>query len=222
MGILCFFRQFKQILFTASLLLPAVIAISQVKPKATSIKPAQQKFMSTQLRDFMRRTAEADVQFTFPKGFTETHIQNNEYYSFDYAMEMPGHGFEMWLLVRSQKADWKSYVNSKNDPGKQMANPDTTYLAMGLAQVRTFTDDPNTVVRDIKEEVLAKYNASAGKSYLLALPDKRETRRYKYALILTIEKDHTGTILAVCFTNEKNPDFFNNINRISNYLKFKP
>ena len=47
------------------------------------------------------------------------------------------------------------------------------------------------------------------------------TKRYKYALLITLQKNHTGIILAVCFTNEKGPEFFKNLDRASSCMKFK-
>ncbi len=147
---------------------------------------------------------------------------NNDDFSYDYALELPDHDFEIWFVVRSQKRDWQQYELVKNDPTKQMGNPDSTYVAMGKAQASALTGETNSPVRIIPPDILARYNASAGKTYLLNLQDMAETRHFKYALLITLEKDHTGTILAVCFTNDKGPEFFKNINKAANCLKFKP
>ena len=215
-------KQFKQILLTPALLLVAVTAISQVKPKPVSAKPTVAKPASRQLTDFRRLTAEANVVFTFPAGFKEIKVLNNEDFSYDYAMELPGHDFEIWFQVKSQKKDWQIYELVKNDPSKQTANPDSSYNGMGRAQASAFTGDQNAITRTIPQDILVRYNASAGKTYLLNLQDLAETKHYKYALLITLEKDRTGTILAVCFSNDKGPEFFKNINRASNCLKFKP
>ncbi|MEO6852070.1 MAG: hypothetical protein ABI203_10405, partial [Mucilaginibacter sp.] len=95
-------------------------------------------------------------------------------------------------------------------------------IGWGRAQAAALSGDHNYLTRNILPDVLQRYNATAGKSYLLTLPDQQETKHYKYALLLTLQREHTGAILMVCFTNEKNPEFFKNINRISKYLKFKP
>jgi hypothetical protein len=217
-----FSRQFKQILFTLLLSVFAATAISQMKPQKARVKPAPAKPISPRLRDFMHLTASAGVIFTFPQGFKETQIFNNEDYAFDYAMEIPGQGFEIWLRVKPQKNDWQNYLLSKNDPHKQTPDPDTAYIALAHAQASTLAEDTSWIKRKISSDVLERYNANAGQSYLLTLPDRRATNRYKYALVLAIEKDHTGTILAVCFTNDKSTDFFKNVSRISRYIKFKP
>ena len=223
MGMLRFSRQFKQILFTLLLSILAATAISQIKPQKGKPKPAPIKAISPRLRDFMRLTTSAGIDFTFPAGFKETKIFNNEDYAFDYALEMPGQGFEIWFKVKPQKNDWQNYLLSKNDPRKpQMPDPDTAYIALAHAQASILTEDTTWIRRDISPDVLERYNASAGKSYILTLPDRRATNRYKYALVLAIEKDHTGTMLAVCFTNDKSAEFFKNVTRISRYIRFKP
>jgi hypothetical protein len=56
----------------------------------------------------------------------------------------------------------------------------------------------------------------------LNLLDFPATKHYKYALLIALQRNHTGTIMAVCFTNDKGPEFFKNVDRASNCLKFKP
>ncbi|MFI5162986.1 MAG: hypothetical protein ACHQHN_17020 [Sphingobacteriales bacterium] len=216
-------KQFRQIILTAAYLLVAVTAISQVKPGASTVKsPIAKKAHSKQLTDFRQLNAEANVVFTFPAGFKEIKALNNADFSYDYAVELPDHDFEIWFVVRSQKRDWQQYELVKNDPTKQTANPDSNYVAIGRAQASAFTGETNSQVRIIPPDILARYNASAGRTYLLNLLDRVETRHFKYALLITLEKDHTGTILAVCLTNDKGPEFFKNINKAVNCLKFKP
>lgn len=202
-------------------LLVGVTALSQVKPKLIAINQAAPKPISPHHRDFLRLAAEANVVFSFPSGFREIPPPNDEFFSFDYAMEAQGRQFEIWFKVRSQKNDWKNYLAMKNDPRRQLSNPDTGYLAKGRAMAKTLCNDTISVSRDIDQEVLKRYNASAGRSYLVDMPYRAATKHYKYALVLAIEKDRTGTILVVCFTDEKSPEFFRNVNRISHYLKFR-
>jgi len=221
MGILRFSRQFKQILFTTFVLLVGVTALSQVKRKTVAVKQVASKPVSPRHREFLHLAAEANVSFTFPTGFREVSPPNDEYFSFDYAMEAAGQQFEVWFKVRSHKNDWKSYLATRNDPKKQLSNPDTAYLAKGRAMAKVLSDDTLSISRNIDPEVLQRYNASAGKSYLVGMPYRNATKHYKYALVLAMEKDHTGTILMVCFTDEKNPEFFKNVNRISRYLRFR-
>jgi hypothetical protein len=210
-------KQFKEIFITAMCMLLAVTAMSQVKHKHVTTKSA-----TNQLKDFYHLAAEANVQFTFPAGFKEIPVINDEDFTYDYAMEIPGREFDIWFQVKPQKGEWVNYERLKNDASKQLANPDSSYIDIGRAQASAFAGDQNYYTKNISPDVLARYNASAGKSYIINLQDLPATKRYKYALLLTLQKDHVGTILAICFTNEKNAEFFRNVNRISRYLKFKP
>jgi hypothetical protein len=224
-------KQFKQILVTGILMLGIVTGFAQVKHTIAQVKhPATvaggaattvKRPVSTQLAEFLRLAATANVTFIFPKGFKEIVAPDNDYFSFDYAMAIPGKDFEIWLQVKSQRENWASYEKSKDTPGTELANPDSTYVSLGEAHAAAFTGDTKPFVKSIPPEVLARYNADAGKSYLLTLPDLPATKRYKYALLITLQKDHTGIIMAVCFTNEKNPEFFKNMDRASHCLKFK-
>jgi hypothetical protein len=157
----------------------------------------------------------------FYNGFKEIPATNNEDFSFDYAMEMPGKDFEVWFQVKSQKENWASYERAQNDKGRQVANPDSLYVEMGKAHAIAFTGDNNYFIRNMPQNVLERYNADAGKSYLLNLLDLPSTKHYKYALLITLQRNHTGTIMMVCFTNEKDPEFFKNIDKAGNCLKFK-
>ena len=210
-------RQFK-LLLTPILILLAVTAISQqVKHKLAGVK-----IMSSQLKNFYQLTAEANVEFIYPVGFKEIPAINNENFSFDYAMVLPGHDFEIWFRVRSQKLNWADYQRYRSDNARRIENPDSLYNKIGPAQAISFTGDKNYFTTIIPQDVLARYNANAGKTYLLNLLDMPETKHYKYALLITLQKDHIGTIVAVCFANDKGADFFKNISKASKCLKFKP
>jgi hypothetical protein len=189
------------------------------KPVSTLVKPAIQG--SQQFKEFLQLLAQANATFAFPKGFKEIPATNNEDFSFDYAMEIPGKGFEVWFQVKSQKENWVSYERSQNDKRGPLANPDSLFGEMGKAHAIAFTGDNNYFTRYMPQNVLDRYNADAGKSYLLNLLDLPATKHYKYALMITLLRSHTGIILMVCFANEKDPEFFKNIDRASNSLKFK-
>lgn len=184
-----------------------------------AIKPV---VISQQLKNFKELVAKANATFTFPKGFKEIHAPDNEDYSFDYAMELPGKGFEIWIQVKSQKENYAAYLRSIGNKETGQGNPDSLYIAMGTAHAIAFTGDRNSYfTRVIPPSVCARYNADAGKSYLLNLLDMPITKHYKYALLVTLQKDQTGTILAVCFANEKGPEFFKDVDRASNCIRFK-
>jgi hypothetical protein len=213
-------KQIKQILITAILMLCIVAGIAQPKPAIIKrVKPLE---LRDQIKEFYHLVAQANVSFIYPKGFVEIMAPNDEDFSFDYALQLPGKDFEIWFQVKSQKENWASYIRTQTNQKPQLDNPDSVYTAIGTANAKTFAGDNTYIERNIPPDILARYHADSGKSYLLTLPDLPETKRYKYALLITLQKNHTGTIMAVCFTNEKSPEFFKNINKASNCLKFKP
>ncbi|WP_374948289.1 hypothetical protein [Mucilaginibacter sp.] len=218
-------NQIKQLLLTGILLLCVAPVFAQAKKgslKKKSVFIAQKKSAaSDQLTSFLQNTAQANVAFNFPPGFKEIKAPDNEDYSFDYAMELPGQEFEIWLQVRSQKENYASYQNSLDNRNTRQANPDSVYIGLGNAHAIAFSGSRDLKARNIPYNIAARYNADAGKSYLLTLPDLAVTKHYKYALLVTLQKDRTGTIMAVCFGNEKGPEFFKNMDRASNCVKFK-
>lgn len=218
-------KQIKQILLTGILLFCIAPVFAQAKKHPIQKKLVKQvqksPYVTPQLKAFLQSAAAASVNFNFPPGFKEIKAPNNEDYSFDYGMDMPGKEFEIWLQVKSLKENWASYQRTINNNNK-LANPDSLYLGLGSAQAAAFTGSRDFTVRNIPERIVARYNADAGKSYLLSLPDMAITKHYKYALLVVLQKDHTGTILAICFANEKGPEFFKDMDRASNCVKFKP
>ncbi|HEK19598.1 MULTISPECIES: hypothetical protein [unclassified Mucilaginibacter] len=225
-------KQFKQILLTGIWMfafVPALFAQSGKEHKA-SLKPRKVKFasapqnpaVSQQLKNFLQLVADANATFSFPKGFKEIKAPNNEDVSFDYALEMPGKDFEIWLQVRSQKENWAAYEKTLNDKAKQQANPDSLYYEIGKAQALAFAGDNEPLERVLPPSIMERYNADAGRSFMINLPDEKITKHYRYALLITLQKFHTGTIMAVCFSNQKGPEFFRNIVGASNCIKFKP
>ncbi|MDP9047124.1 MAG: hypothetical protein M3N14_03245 [Bacteroidota bacterium] len=209
-------RQNKQ-LFVALMLVAFIpSSFAQVKHHVAKTRPHTSL---SPLQEFKNLAAQANVTFSFPDGFKEIKAPNNEYFSFDYAIELPGKGFEIWFRVKSEKANWASYMRAKNN---QLTNPDSLYIAASRAEAIALSGNKNYLVRNIPQHALTGYNADAGKSYLLSLLDMPVTKHYKYALLITLQKNHIGNIVAVCFTNEKGPDFFKNIHLAGNCLKFNP
>jgi hypothetical protein len=224
-------KPFKQILLTGIFLFciaPVLKVAAQKRPyhskkKVTVTKHAAiSENLSPQQKEFQQLAAAANVSFMFPKGFKEIKAPNNEDVSFDYAMELPGKEFEIWFQVKSQKENYTAYQRSIGNKNTSQANPDSLYLAMGTAQAISFAGGNNFLTRSIPPHIAARYNADAGKSYYMNLPDAAITKHYKYALLITLQKDHIGTILAVCLANEKGPEFFKNIDRANSCIKFKP
>jgi len=209
-------KQLKQLPIATMLLGFCLPVFAQVK--YTSARQVKRPALS-QLEEFKRLAAQAHVTFLLPEGFTEIKAPNNEYFSFDYAIGLSGKDFEIWFQVKPEKENWVSYIRAKNN---QLANPDSAYIATSRAEAIAFTGDRNYFVRNIPANICAQYNADAGKSYLLTLLDMAVTKHYKYALLITLQKNHIGTITAVCFTNDKGPEFFKNIRLAGNCLKFNP
>jgi hypothetical protein len=209
-------KKSKQLLLTAMLTFFAVIAMSQkVRPHASG------NATSKQLRIFNRLAARANTVFVYPPDFKEISTAKDSRFPFDYAMELPGHDFEIWLKVCSQKRMLQEYRQKNADTTGMVENVDSLYNNAGLALAGVLAGDQNYFTTNIPQDVLDRYNATAGKTYLLELIDRAETKHYKYALLITLHKDHAGTILAVCFSNEKGADFFKNINMAGKCLKFK-
>ena len=176
----------------------------------------------TQRKDFYLLLKEANLKFTFPSGFKETQAINNDYFSFDFALDDPKQNCEVWLSVRPQKQNWISYQKAQSDKKTELANPDSMYVEVTKAYATELTGDKNFQARDMPADVLAEYNADGGKSYLLNLRDMAVIHHYKYALIVSIQKDHTGTLVAIFFTNYKDTDFYRDVNRVSHSFKFTP
>lgn len=185
---------------------------------------AQTKRHNTTLlhKDFYQLLKDANLTFKPPPGCKEISPVNNDYFSFDYAMDIPGKDFEMWLQVKSQRQNWISYEHSQYNKGKELANPDSMYKDISQAIAISLAGDTSYLVRTMPPDILARYNADAGKSYLVNLLNMRVTKHYKYALIIALQQNHTGTLVAVYFTNEKDPDFYRDVNRVGSCLKFVP
>ncbi|WP_342647233.1 hypothetical protein [Mucilaginibacter sp. CSA2-8R] len=199
-------------------LLPALVTGQPRRHKRTQ---TGNEGRPTQLRSFIKQAEEAGIDFTFPPVLKEVTAISNENLSFDYAMAMPGQNFEIWLQVRSLKQNWTSYEQVKNITGKMLANPDSSYIGAIKANACVLSDDDRYTIRSLKPELLEAYNADAGKSCLVSLADLPETKGFKYALLIALQKDHTGYLLAVCLTNDKGPDFFRSLSKVRECIKFR-
>lgn len=221
-------KQIKQILLSGILLFCIAPAIAQGKKHPVLKKPVtvttkKTSSTSAQLRTFQEIAARGNAIFTFPKGFKEIPAPDDEDFSFDYAMSLPGKDFEIWFQVKSQKENYAAYLRNIGSKELGQDNPDSLYQGMGTALAKGFAgDETGYFLRIIPQKYLARYHADAGRSYLLNLLDMPVTKHYKYGLLITLQKAHTGTIIAVCFTNDKGPEFFKNIDRASNCIRFKP
>src|SRR3569833_367979 len=111
-------RYTRQLVGLAMMLCFALPAIAQRKPA----------LVTSQRKDFYQLIKEANLNFTFPAGFREIKAVDNEDYSFDYALEVPGKIFELWLQVISQYLIWISYEKASGDKKTELAIPDSLYI----------------------------------------------------------------------------------------------
>jgi hypothetical protein len=184
-------KQFKQLLLIVVFLRFIAPAFAQHNSKPVSEKR----------KVFYQLLKDADLKFVYPSGFRELSPVDDEDYSYDFAMELPGHDFEVWLQVKPGVQNWASYEHARHNNHFELANPDSLYTDMGKADAMSLGADNNFLVRTMPPEVLERYNADAGKSYLINLADLEITKHYKYALIVALQKYHMGTVVAVYFTN---------------------
>jgi len=194
------------------------IAISAM---AQQTNHASGKPKSKQLKNFVKLANEANVAYNAPEGFREIKPVKNDTLSFDYALELPDEDFEVWFEVRSQRRAVAGFTRLVSDTTRTNEHPDSLYNKVGLTLATDLSGGQSCFTTIIPPDYLARYNADEGKTYLLDLADANETRHYKYALLITLHKDHVGTIVAICFGNEKGSGFFKNIFKASRALKFK-
>ncbi len=165
--------------------------------------------------------AGAGINFVHPPDFKDIPPLNNDDFSFDYAMMLPHEDFEIWMQVFPLKQNWANYERIRAGQGQPVANPDSAYHETAKAMAAELSVDGTYFERNMPPDILSVYNADAGKTYLINLNDTPETRHYNYALVITIQKNHVGNLLAVCLANDKGPDFFKHINRLRSMVKFK-
>ncbi|MES2279304.1 MAG: hypothetical protein V4592_24945 [Bacteroidota bacterium] len=187
-------RQFKQILLITCLVFCAGAVMAQTKVAKDS----------REYKTFAKSANRASVTFSLPEGFKEQEVKSDNS-AFDYGITIPDQGFEIWLKVTPQSDN----------------TTDSLYLEMGRNEAKALAGGNNFLVRDMPDRVLTDYGADAGKTYFMNLPDSPTTKGYKFALLITLQKSHKGTIMAVCLTNDKGPDFFRNINKARNCIRFK-
>lgn len=173
---------------------------------ASSMAVAQKKPLKHVKGDsnFEKAIARANIAFTMPDGFKEL-PGKSEYAPFDYGITLPGQEFEVWLKIFPQDDN----------------APDSLYLDMGKNEAKALGGENGYLIRSIPDDVLDDYNADAGKTYFINLPDSPVTKHYKFALLITLQKNNKGIVMAAGFTNDKGPDFFKNINRARYCIKFR-
>lgn len=190
------------------LLFAAQVSAQTIKSTASTV---------SQLKNFNASLAQIDVAFNFPEGFKEIKAPNTDSYQFDYAMVLPDADFEIWFRVNTQKENEKLLA----DKNIKVSNPDSLFVSLAQDQIASFTSEKAYSKRALPQYILDRYNADAGCIYLLSIDDTPVTKHYKYAFVTVLQKDGDGTVMAICFTNDKGPEFFKNMNLASSCLKFK-
>ena len=173
--------------------------------------------VASQLKNFTASLTQIDASFSFPDGFKEIKAPNTDSYQFDYAMVLPDAGFEIWFRVNTQKENEKLLADKNIKTG----SPDSLFLSIARDQIESLTSEKAFSKRKLPHYILDRYNADAGCVYLVSIDDSPVTKHYKYAFVTVLQKNGSGTIMAIAFTNEKGPDFFKNMKLASTCLKFK-
>lgn len=201
-------KQLRYILVYIALILCITPVFAQVK----------QQPLTRELKNFSKILTKANVSFIFPAGFKEIKAPNTPEHDFDYGIASNEDDCEIWFQVRTQKENWDNYLK-RND--RHILNPDSLYREIGQLQANTFKSDKPAMARSIPPYTTKRYNADLGYTYLIsALPDAQITKHYKVAMVVVLQKNKAGTVLAVCFANELGPGFFSNLNKASSCLKF--
>lgn len=173
--------------------------------------------VASQLKNFTASLAQIDASFSFPDGFKEIKAPNTDSYQFDYAMALPDDDFEIWFRVNTQKENEKLLA----DKNIKVSSPDSLFLSIARDQIESLTSENTFSRRKLPHYILNRYNADAGCVYLVSIDDSPVTKHYKYAFVTVLQKNGSGTVMAIAFTNEKDPEFFKNMKLASTCFKFK-
>jgi hypothetical protein len=193
-----------------------LLAILLICPVSTVFAQGTHLDNSQQFKAFEKSVNKSGIAFTFPEGFKEIQAVNNREFKFNYAMALPDKDFEIWLRVNSPKEN-KELLSDNN----LRINVDSAYSIIIKQQAAAFSNDNDWLTRPIPNYILRRYNADVGKTYLVNLKDSPVTKHYKYGLLIVLSKHNTGSVFAICLTNNKGPEFFKNMFEASNCLKFK-
>lgn len=170
---------------------------------------------------FIKAAANAGLVYTYPDGFKEVKPVPYGDIRFNYALMLPDGEFEVWFKVTPLKQPWFTYAHMADVDKQNITNPDSAYINTGKAIATALSSDSTYFERQIQQQTLDTYHADEGKSYLVSLSDSPEIQHYNYALVISLQKNHVGNLLAVCLSNDKGPEFFQKINRLKDCLKFR-
>ncbi|WP_066006093.1 hypothetical protein [Mucilaginibacter sp. PPCGB 2223] len=168
------------------------------------------------LKVFRELLANINATFVPPDGFDELKPNASDKFSCNYALKLSDADFEVRFQVNSLKSDWKNFEKNKGDK----INPDSLYSKVAATEVKALAGDGRVFLRPVPPSYLQQYNADLGRSYFFSLADSPETNHYQYGLMVVLQKNHYGNICVACFSNERGPAFFKNINKLKDCIKF--
>ncbi len=201
-------KQLKHIFICVGLLFCIAPVFAQVK----------QQPLTRELKNFSKQLTKANVSFTFPAGFKEIAVPNTHEHPFDYGIGSNEDDCEIWFQVRTQKDNWNDYIRRSD---RRILSADSLYREIGQLQAEAFKSEKPALARSIPSFTMKRYNADLGYTYLVReLPDAQITKHYKIAMVVVLQKNKVGTVLAVCFANELGPGFYSNLNKASSCLEF--
>ncbi len=198
-----------KIITTIVLIIGGLTLFAQLKPVAGH-KPDE----------FSKQIAETNIDFEIPGFFKELKIMPDEP-GFNYGLELPNTGFEVWYQINPLKQHWQNFDTQKGEPKKAIENPDSLYLSIAQAKAISLAGKGNYFTKTLPLNALWHFNATSGKSFLLNLLDANATKHYKYGLLIVLQKDHVGNVLMLFLSNDTGPAFFRNVRRASLSIRFK-
>ncbi len=190
-----------------------LFAVTPVLAQGVAAPPESERPKKT----FSELLTENNISFNFPEGFKEVKVPNTDALPFSYGMELPNQDFEIWMRISTQREGEKLLA----DKNVHLSSPDSLYAALAQDQIPAFTSDKGYLRRRLPGYILRRYNADAGSTYLLNIDDSKLTKHYKYAFLTVLQKNQAGVVMAICYTNEKGPEFFRTMNMAASCLKFK-
>jgi hypothetical protein len=199
---------FKKVRILVFLLFPLIVLIPAADGKQNPV--------GHDLKTFRDLLANINASFILPDGFNEIKPIATDKFPCQYALQLPTADFEVRFQVNSLKQEWKNFEQGKGDK----VNPDSLYSKLAVNEVKGLALEGKYFSRAMPERILEEYNADLGRSYFFNLADSPETNHYQYALLVVLQKNHYGSIVVVCFSNERGPGFFKNINKLKDCLRF--
>jgi hypothetical protein len=179
---------------------------------------AQSVAVSPQLKTFQQTLAASNIQFVFPKEFKEIKLVNA--LEIDYAIELPKENFQVWFKVKGIQPEPSKAKGAEDEPKQNLASSDSLYNSVALTAATKLAGKDNYTYKSLPPDALAFFNADQGRSYQLNLRDMPQTNHYKYALLISLQKNEQGSIFMLFLGNENGPGFYKKVNKAYYSVKF--